>query len=140
MRVTIEREKSGRWISRDPLGEQSGVNLYVYVGNNPISLNDMFGLDPYAGYANGSRNANDLNSFINRATQGAGSKTFGFDSPEKLVDVLKNLPTPITRLDLHGHGVYDAFYTGDADHRIFQENLDYVAELIANDTINMPMA
>jgi len=33
-----------RWISRDPLGEQGGINLYGYVGNNPISGIDLLGL------------------------------------------------------------------------------------------------
>ena len=26
-----------RWTSRDPLGEDGGVNLYAYVGNNPVN-------------------------------------------------------------------------------------------------------
>jgi RHS repeat-associated protein len=34
----------GRWLSRDPLGEQGGVNLYAMVGNNPINLWDILGL------------------------------------------------------------------------------------------------
>ena len=34
----------GRWISRDPLGEQSAANLYTYAGNNPISMVDIYGL------------------------------------------------------------------------------------------------
>lgn len=34
----------GRWLSRDPVGEIAGSNLYAYVGNNPISLVDPFGL------------------------------------------------------------------------------------------------
>jgi RHS repeat-associated protein len=37
----------GRWLSRDPLGESGGLNLYGYVGNNPISGIDSLGLcDP----------------------------------------------------------------------------------------------
>ena len=34
----------GRWISRDPIGELGGINLYAYVGNGPIRLIDLFGL------------------------------------------------------------------------------------------------
>lgn len=38
----------GRWLSRDPIGETAGANLYVYVQNNPIGSVDPHGLD--AGY------------------------------------------------------------------------------------------
>src|ERR1035441_1916421 len=36
---------TGRWLSRDPIGERGGINLYGFVGNNPISRIDLFGLD-----------------------------------------------------------------------------------------------
>jgi len=38
----------GRFISRDPIGEEGGLNLYVYVGNSPIAKKDPFGLYSYA--------------------------------------------------------------------------------------------
>ena len=34
----------GRWISRDPIGERGGINLYGYVDNDPVNLFDPFGL------------------------------------------------------------------------------------------------
>jgi len=36
--------KLGRWISRDPIGEASGTNLYAYVTNDPILFTDILGL------------------------------------------------------------------------------------------------
>jgi len=35
----------GRWISRDPMEEMAGINLYTYVGNTVINLIDPLGLD-----------------------------------------------------------------------------------------------
>ena len=37
---------SARWISRDPIGEAGGVNLYRYVNSNPASLTDPNGKCP----------------------------------------------------------------------------------------------
>jgi RHS repeat-associated protein len=35
----------GRWLSRDPLGERAGPNVYSYVRNSPVRLLDPLGLD-----------------------------------------------------------------------------------------------
>ena len=34
----------GKWMSRDPLGEFGGLNLYGFVGNNPANFFDPLGL------------------------------------------------------------------------------------------------
>lgn len=34
----------GRWISRDPIGERGGINLFAYVGNMPTLFVDSLGL------------------------------------------------------------------------------------------------
>ena len=34
----------GRWLSRDPIGETGGFNLYAYCGNDPVNRHDPLGL------------------------------------------------------------------------------------------------
>jgi RHS repeat-associated protein len=38
-----------RWLNRDPIEEQGGLNLYGYVVNNPVNDIDLVGLDDSAG-------------------------------------------------------------------------------------------
>ena len=35
---------TGRWPSRDPIGERGGLNLYGFVGNDGVDTNDLLGL------------------------------------------------------------------------------------------------
>lgn len=38
---------TGRWPSRDPIGERGGLNLYGMVGNNALNRSDILGLQSY---------------------------------------------------------------------------------------------
>ena len=44
--------RTGRWISRDPIQEDGGLNLYGFVGNDPVNAFDYLGMD-YFMVANG---------------------------------------------------------------------------------------
>jgi RHS repeat-associated protein len=37
----------GRWVNRDPIEEEGGVNLYGFVGNGGVSFFDLLGLDSW---------------------------------------------------------------------------------------------
>jgi len=41
--------ETGRWPSRDPIGEQGGLHLYGFVGNVPLFIMDFLGKYPVAG-------------------------------------------------------------------------------------------
>jgi RHS repeat-associated protein len=38
--------RTGRWLSRDPIEEEGGINLYGYVGGDPLNWVDPLGLSP----------------------------------------------------------------------------------------------
>lgn len=35
----------GRWVNRDPIEEEGGLHLYVFVDNHPIGMIDILGLE-----------------------------------------------------------------------------------------------
>ncbi len=37
----------GRWVSRDPIGEAGGINVYRFIRNATIVLADILGLEPF---------------------------------------------------------------------------------------------
>jgi len=44
----------GRWLSRDPIAEQGGLNLYAMVGNNSVNWWDYLGLTSWSDKTKGS--------------------------------------------------------------------------------------
>ena len=42
---------TGRWPSRDPIGERGGENFYGFVGNDGVNYSDYLGLIPVSGYS-----------------------------------------------------------------------------------------
>ncbi len=62
----------GRFISRDPIGFDGGINLYAYCADDPINLFDPFGLEPDDDTSNMTR----LQQFANALT-GNSVRNFG---------------------------------------------------------------
>ena len=57
----------GRWLSRDPIGEEGGINLYAMVRNRQISLLDILGLGP-------KRNINVIHNGITLTTKSCSAQ------------------------------------------------------------------
>jgi RHS repeat-associated protein len=68
---------TGRWLSRDPIGEEGGANLYGYVSNNPVNFWDLLGLETAVQI--GMRAPGSINIFGHAAiaTSGQGVYSFG---------------------------------------------------------------
>ncbi|XCN71144.1 MAG: RHS repeat-associated core domain-containing protein [Candidatus Electrothrix aestuarii] len=56
----------GRWLSRDPVGEDGGLNLYGFVGNSPLVYFDPYGMSVWG----------DLGSFAKGAGESAGNMIY----------------------------------------------------------------
>ncbi len=54
MRHRYYNSDVGRWLSRDPILEDGGINLYLFTGNAPSALFDPLGLEPEDDQASGS--------------------------------------------------------------------------------------
>ena len=88
----------GRWLSRDPLAEGAGLNLYVYVANNPINAIDPLGLFDCAAAA--AAIAREV-SLIQGSLQSMSDINQEFDNAEYMQDVA-----------LGGEGAYTATGVG----------------------------
>jgi len=75
--------KAGRYISADPIGLGSGLNLYTYVNGNPVNLVDLEGLKGWAvdaGGAYGTGWGSETNSSSGMAGTGVYIGTYGDSS------------------------------------------------------------
>jgi RHS repeat-associated protein len=62
MRIRSYSPSEGRFDQRDPVGVVSGISLYHYTANDPISSTDPSGL--YSFYGNGPFDVNDIPSYM----------------------------------------------------------------------------
>jgi uncharacterized protein RhaS with RHS repeats len=91
---------AGRWLNRDPIGEEGGVNLYGMVGNDGVGRVDVLGLA-----VNVISNATDLPG-------GDQSHTSAGDLLSKLKVKSTGRCDCLKRLDISGHGNPWGMYLG----------------------------
>jgi RHS repeat-associated protein len=82
---------TGRWLSRDPIGETGGINLYGYVSNNPVNLWDLLGLITIAFPGAGPTGLGWANHDFKEGVKNRHSDTqvFGRDQKSAAIDAIK---------------------------------------------------
>lgn len=94
----------GRWLSRDPIGEDGGLNLYGYVDNDPVGSLDPFGLDT-VGFYDRKELGDPKNPFIAKAkhlkknSESKCDRSYGVGSLADAVKVAKALKKQGVKID-----------------------------------------
>jgi len=111
--------ETGRWPSRDPIGEEGGPNLYGFVGNDGVNAWDLFGLCKY---------------YISRCTRALGALGGGQISlPSRIqgIPIPRRLKNRIERLINNDIGHHDVgFMMVDKND---QESIELGIGFFAND-------
>jgi RHS repeat-associated protein len=92
MRARFYSPAIGRFLSTDPIGSSGGVNLYAYVGNDPLNFTDPSGLMAEGfgqGIEYGSNpfnifDSNALQNVANIAANGSAGRITGFVAGEAI--------------------------------------------------------
>jgi len=87
--------ETGRWISRDPLGEKGGINLYTFVVNNGINKFDLFGLTKPHWLINGTRAHNKFFEWLHR------NRPLEFITDTPISSIFKDIPSKLEPDVLH---------------------------------------
>ena len=97
----------GRWITRDPLGQEEGRNLYTYAGNNPARNIDPLGLQNWGAWGPESWRNDALEHCIASCQL---ARIFGKDTAKAIGDAWEDKPPvgPISsgsQMDLNNNAV-----------------------------------
>ena len=123
----------GRWLSRDPIEEDGGINLYGYVGNNPTNAADPLGLIGWGFVGNASAGAGA--GYGASATASAGAGVFLGPNPTGAIGSLGGYATAAA-----GYGFLHAGAGGGIGGGTFFTNADNAGQLCKmTDSVNVSL-
>ena len=84
----------GRYTSQDPIGLRGGVNLFAYVGNNPLRFTDPFGTDIWLEGPAPGEPSGHLSISVGSPTGAYSSFSFGLTGPGLKGEVYQDTSAP----------------------------------------------
>jgi RHS repeat-associated protein len=120
---------TGRWVSRDPIEERGGVNLFGFVGNNSTAAVDVLGKEFYA-FLIASADETMPGQALERYNQEAKSLKNEIDLYVRHMDALLIKIKAITDWDAKK---YDWVFNIDRSERMSGDQKDELIRLIENE-------
>ena len=80
---------TGRWPSRDPIGERGGINTYSFVGNIPVNLIDVLGLADLHVIIGANINQKNANPHAGHETASLTGEARGVDSKNGIESIIR---------------------------------------------------
>jgi uncharacterized protein RhaS with RHS repeats len=95
----------GRWVSRDPIAENGGLNLYGFVGNSPLTYWDILGLDHMKAFNNWLSTTPHQRVGIQKAKMWSSELREGKELERKGIELHHFFQLELHRLESKGYNV-----------------------------------
>jgi RHS repeat-associated protein len=102
-----------RWLSRDPIAEKGGLNLYTYVGGNPVNFLDELGLEqkPHGEDDGGFRYY--IKTTSGKTYDSVVVTTKAVEQYRSVIDGIRQSGDKISEFNLYGHGEVNGTVLGN---------------------------
>ena len=101
---------TARWLNRDPIEENGGLNLYEYVGGNPVGYVDADGRNPLVAVAVGGvvgGLSSGITTYVVTGNIGAALKSAGYGALGGIAAVASYFTAPATLAGTAAAVVFD---------------------------------